>query len=45
MGRMGSLEEGPVGMAQVARGIMQGWRQKSRGPWRSAWRAAGGKEA
>ena len=40
-----SMGEGPAGVAQVMWGIMQGWRQKARGPRGSASRATEGEEA
>lgn len=40
-----NLGVGLVGEAQVKRWIMQGWRQKARGPWSSAWRVTEGEKA
>lgn len=40
-----SLGVGPAGEARVMRWIMQGWRQKARGPRSSAWRVTEGEKA
>lgn len=40
-----SLGVGLVREAQVRRWIVQGWRQKARGPWSSAWRMTEGEKA